>query len=515
MSRPRVETPRQLVPLPAALVDELARGHGGAEAVRHLARFQQSLRHRLLAEVCAFVDAAAGVPASAAGSSRNGSDGNCGSSSGGNETSSGSRIDGFSAGQTGGGSDGSGGDTSGSGGSGSGGGAGSVGGGSDGSGVGVGVGDSSKTGNHPTLPSPLALAATHAVETLRHLDADARCHAAVADVLAHPCLRTWAVRLLEQRIPAPADLAHLAAIAGAAAIRAGADADVAVPVRHGAVHLPTLGRLVIAPHQRPRPDVAASCADCDPHGVPDGAESSVALVDLRIRGGSCSITAAPGWQAVRAVPLLGLVGGALAVEDTDPYRAAGSDAADRIPREEWEVWRRTASDAWDLLRRDHPRRAAAMAAGLSTLVPLGAEADAAAAAWPAFGSVAAALVRPDDPEAAAAALAVQLVGGFQRATLAAVLDVADLHDPADPHWPETLWQDAYAGMAVTDFWRVRSRTAPDARSRDEARAEFVHGHGRASEAVRILAAGTSLTALGRRFADALGETLAGWASREG
>jgi uncharacterized protein len=157
-----------------------------------------------------------------------------------------------------------------------------------------------------------------------------------------------------------------------------------------------------------------------------------------------------------------------------------------------------------------------MAAGLSTLIPLAAEPEVCAASGPAtgpaFGSVGAALHYPEDPEAATAALAVQLVGGFQRATLGAVLDLADLHEPADPHWPETLWQDAYAGVAVADFWRVRSRTAPDAESRDEAHAEFAHCHGRASEAVRILAVGTSLTALGRRFADALGETLDGWAS---
>jgi uncharacterized protein len=238
----------------------------------------------------------------------------------------------------------------------------------------------------------------------------------------------------------------------------------------------------------------------------------VALVDLHIRGGSCSITTAPGWQAVRAVPLLGLAGGALAVEDTDPYRAAGADAADRIPREEWEAWRRTATDAWDLLRGDHPRQAAALAVGLTTLVPLAAGAGAGAAAGPAFGSVAATLPGPGDAETDAAALALQLVAGFQHAALGAVLDMADLHDPADQHWPEALWQDAYAGVAVTDFWRARSRRAPSVQDRDAARAEFVHCHGRTAESVRILAAGVSLTSLGRRFADALTETLDGWAA---
>lgn len=492
MSRPRVESPRQLVPLPAALVDELAHGHGGAEAVRHLALFQQSLRHRLLAEVCAVADA-----------------------------------------------------------------------------------------RRPGATDALAAPTAHAVETLRHLDADARCHAAVADVLAHPCLRTWAVRVLERDAPPPADLAHLAAIAAAAAIRAGADADVAVPVRHGAVHLPTLGRLVIAPHQRAHRGAGTRagtpCADCDPcdprdprdpsgaSRAPDGADETygpdwgTALVNLHIRGGSCSITAAPGWQAVRAIPLLGLAGGALAVEDTDPYRGIGVGAmapaglqaadagradsaltvAERIPREEWETWRRTAADAWDLLSRDHGRHASGIAAGLSTLIPLSAAvaeaaeaSDAPAASSgsasgpeaaatpttshyrissrPAFGSVAAALPGHGDAEADATALAFQLVRGFQRAKLAAVLDMADLHDPADPRWPEARWQDTYAGVAAADFWRVRRAAAAAPGAREHADAEFARCHGEASRSVDVLAAHPTLTPLGRRFADALAETLAGW-----
>ena len=49
-----------------------------------------------------------------------------------------------------------------------------------------------------------------------------------------------------------ADLGHLGAIAAAAAIRAGIAASVAVPVRDGAVHLPTIGRLVIGWQSRHR-----------------------------------------------------------------------------------------------------------------------------------------------------------------------------------------------------------------------------------------------------------------------
>ena len=75
---------------------------------------------------------------------------------------------------------------------------------------------------------------------------------------SHPYIRVWALRCLERLRPAgagagedeqasdpqrlTADLGHLAAIAAAAAVRAGAGAAVTVPVLDGAVHLPTLGR---------------------------------------------------------------------------------------------------------------------------------------------------------------------------------------------------------------------------------------------------------------------------------
>ena len=103
---------------------------------------------------------------------------------------------------------------------------------------------------------------------------------ALAVTLGHPYLRAWAVRCLEQlraARPRPgavapvrstrqlaADLGHLGAVAAAAAARGRMAAAVTVPVVDAAVHLPTLGRLVLGPDQgggrltvarRPRPSV--------------------------------------------------------------------------------------------------------------------------------------------------------------------------------------------------------------------------------------------------------------------
>ena len=66
------------------------------------------------------------------------------------------------------------------------------------------------------------------------------------EVLAHPYVQAWAEHCLRGGAAAtlPAEADHLAAIAAAAAIRAGVAAEVTVPVSLGGhVHLPTLGRL--------------------------------------------------------------------------------------------------------------------------------------------------------------------------------------------------------------------------------------------------------------------------------
>src|SRR6202034_4388979 len=69
--------------------------------------------------------------------------------------------------------------------------------------------------------------------------------AAVAEVFAHPYTRVWAMRCIDP--PAGADrqldLAHLAGLATAAALRAGVPADLPVPVRDGMIHVPSLGAL--------------------------------------------------------------------------------------------------------------------------------------------------------------------------------------------------------------------------------------------------------------------------------
>ena len=398
--------------LPADVVEELAHGFGGAEAVAHLSRFQQSLRRLLLAKVFVAAEAADSGP----------------------------NRDGILG----------------------------------------------------------------AIEQLKHLDATVP--GTLRDVMAHPYVRVWALRCLEQAEAGRADavdLGHLAALAAATAIRAGVDAEVDVPILRGAVHLPTLGRLVI------------------------GAGGPSSTVTLRIRDGLCSITAAPGWQQVRRVAMPDFAAGGVALEDTDPYRNCHHwDITERLTDGEAQGWLGAVPAAWEILRRDHGAYAPGIAAGLSTIVPLVralSGRDVSATARHAYGSIGAALPipRPGRAEPNAAALALLTIHEVQHGKLGAVLDMADLHDPSDARLFDAPWredqrplegllQGTYAHVGVTDFWRVRRRTATDAAERAQAEAEFERWLGHTVRSCRTLAESGSLTPLGLRFTDAMRETLEPW-----
>lgn len=345
-----------------------------------------------------------------------------------------------------------------------------------------------------------------AIAVLKSLDGTHK--AALHEVLAHPYTSVWALRCLDDAQsghPDPDGFAHLAALAAATAIRAGADAELDVPVRRGALYLPTLGRLVV------------------------GADA-VSALRLRISGGECDVLALPGWQGVRRVPLPSFAGGGIAVEDTDPFRRCHHwEVARRLPEADAAAWLRTVPRAWDVLARDHHSYAPGIAAGLSTIVPLAPSPsgrDVSSTARRAYGAIGAALPAPRAGRAQppAAALALLMVHEFQHVKLGAVLDMADLHDRHDTRLFETPWrpdprplegllQGTYAHVGVTDFWRVRRFTAPDAAERAHAGAEFGRWFGHTLRATSVLAGSGSLTPLGGRFVEALRTTLEAWTSK--
>ncbi len=153
----------------------------------------------------------------------------------------------------------------------------------------------------------------------------------LGEVLAHPYIRVWAVRCLQQlRLPPEqrtggwpplaADLAHLGAIAAAAAIRAGTDARLTVPVLNGGVHLPALGRIAAGPPQQPRGDPPRAMIEISDGTVQLRAghgRRALPIPDLLAGQHEAGPAAPPWWQPVRRLTAPGI---SVLLEDTDPYR---------------------------------------------------------------------------------------------------------------------------------------------------------------------------------------------------
>jgi uncharacterized protein len=342
----------------------------------------------------------------------------------------------------------------------------------------------------------------------------------LAATLRHPYIRAWAIRCVRQlraaaawpsdagrgrRVPGlAADLGHLGAIAAAAAVRAGTSGTVQIPVLDDAVHLPTLGRLVVDPQetgQTATVDVAGGLVAVRLGGsgwtlAGTDLVSGVAGPDATVGRGH-----AASWQPLRTLCAPGI---RVVLEDTDPYRDCHQrHPAPRLTDAEFAQWQRQFRAAWQEIECEHSAYAAALAAGLTTLMPLAAATDGGdlvAAARDAFGAVA--VARPADP----ATLALLLIEEFQQVKLGALLDLYDLFDPADDHlfhapWREgkhllgDLLQGTYAHLAVTDFWRARQRLAAD----PAAGQQFEHQRAQTRDAIETLATSGSLTPLGTWF----------------
>ncbi len=330
-------------------------------------------------------------------------------------------------------------------------------------------------------------------ELLSELDGAAA--PAVDAVLAHPYARAWAARRLAGDLAV--GLGPLAALAAAAAVRAGRGDAVAVPVRGGWLHLPTLGRVA----------------------VPDGEAVVTGRADgFEVRAADGSVRTALD-QPLRRVRLAG--GWTVALEDLDPLRDSHDHpVAERLPEAELLNWTGALREAWELLGRDLPGYAEGIRAGLGTVTPLRpgpAGRDVSSAARQAYGAVG--IARP----ATAPTLALLLAHEFQHVKLGAVLDLHDLYDRADdrlyfapwrpdPRPLEGLLQGTYAHLAVTEYWGTRT-VAYDGlagEAAERARAQFGLWRRYTAEAVERLAGSGALTGLGARFAEGMRESVEPW-----
>jgi uncharacterized protein len=309
------------------------------------------------------------------------------------------------------------------------------------------------------------------------------------EVLGAPLVAGWAAiagRAADDAVLAEADLNFLNAIAIVAAAAAGIDATLPVPVHGGRAVLPGVGAIEAG----------------------DVTSLTVTAADGRLS------PTVGGWLPVR--DLSASTNGLdirLALDDLHPYRHGHhAPPANRLPDEVLERWRSSFTEAWRLLAVHLPSRAAELAAGLETLVPLvqtdphSARAATLRHAFGVFG-----LTLPRTPHD----FAVTLVHEFQHSKLSALLDFTQLTDPDDDRlyfapWREDprplpgLLQGVYAFIGVADTWRALQPAVPIATARfAEARLQADRGLTAVEESGALTPEGTSLVAGLRLTADRL------------
>jgi uncharacterized protein len=313
------------------------------------------------------------------------------------------------------------------------------------------------------------------------------------DVLIEPLVGAWAaatVRATHDSSPTPQQVGHLGAIAAVAALRAGTNAELSARAVGGWLYLPSLGRIPVA--------------------APDGE------VALSLEGGRLSIDgvpiepAGPRWQSRRSLRAGDLT---VAFDDLDPYRDAYHvPAAERLTADETAEWAQWLDDAWRILTTFVPERAAEIATGLHSLVPL--ERRQKDAAHSATAREAVGVIGLDLPNSVAD-FAVALVHEFQHSKLSALLDILPLYDGSsqktffapwrrDPRPIGGLFQGVYAFLAVADTWRALSG---DPISFPQAEREFADARLQVSTALGTLSDSGLLTADGRRFVSGMHKCL--------
>lgn len=330
---------------------------------------------------------------------------------------------------------------------------------------------------------------------------------AVAEVVAAPHFGAWVTAALREMRAVPAQpsvrpaLPYLGNLAVSAAIRAGIDFTIELPADDG-VFLPGLGHAARGRNG----------------AVPvRGAQGRYAVADAELPADLGSDAA--NWSALRVISAehdgcaIRLV-----LDDLDPYRDMhGLNAGGRLPGAAVRRWAHLLGEAWPQLVRRHRRYAEAIAAGLTTVVPLTPPESGHginATVMHAFGAVA--LTPPKD----GLGLAASLLHEFQHAKLGALLDLLPMYEDSgvrrfyapwrdDPRPLSGLFQGVYAFMGVADFWRAERRHLTGGAQRF-ADFEFARWRERVDRCLRLLRSRPEFNEDGRRFLAGMQTTVDGW-----
>jgi uncharacterized protein len=314
---------------------------------------------------------------------------------------------------------------------------------------------------------------------------------AVREILTYPYVRAWAARCLEPPPGADTELdrAHLAGLATAAALRAGVDAELLLPVRDGHVHLPGIGALAAG-------------------------EAAGQTTPARVSAAGLALRDGPGdWQRVRRFTADDT---SFTVDDVDPFRDCQAWVpAGRLSARDWQAWQQALTAASRQLTAELPAYARVIAAGLRSVVPVDpAAAGQSRSGTPKHGFGAVALALPESADM----LGELLVHEVQHVKLTALCEMMDLFDPADSTRYQVPWRDdprpvegvlngTYAFLAVGELWRSRAREGPGS----QARARFFECRSWVEYGIGVLLTGTALTPTGLRFVRGMGSAVKAWA----
>jgi HEXXH motif-containing protein len=331
-------------------------------------------------------------------------------------------------------------------------------------------------------------------------------HDVAAWVTRYPSVGAWALETLrapdtDDRAP-QAGPARLAAVAAAAAVRSGLDAEVPVLPVAGIVSLPSLG-------------VAQVDADSAVvRSYPGRAEVRWARGRVEIPLGGHRD--APGWLGIRNCRAGSLEA---VIEDLDPFRMPTvTGLAPRLTAREARDWQRALQQGWQVLAEGYPGIAAEVAAAISVIVPLSRSVHGhlSSSSPEAFGAVA--MSEPPDPDTCASTLTHEV----QHLKLCGVLAIVSLTLPDDGRRYYAPWRDdprpiagllqgAYAYLGVTEFWRRRRQLAVGA-VQLRADGEFALWREGTRRVIGTLQSSNRLTTAGTDFVQRMSETASRWMS---
>jgi HEXXH motif-containing protein len=352
--------------------------------------------------------------------------------------------------------------------------------------------------------------AWQALERAEQRDPDA-----VAAVLMHPQVGSWLAYTLRRHrggapgsAPAYQDFGQLHALALAASAATGQSYTTTVPLRSGRVMVPLFGM--------------ARFDDCDEWATAE-AGTEDGRIWLRRDGRTISVPApgvdGEGWWALRQLTVGDDVRLTVWLDDLDPMR----DLADPVPPARlgpvaFQRWADLLRDAWAVLVERHRPLAEALAAGVTSLVPLpvGDGWDTrSASTGDAFGAIMCS--PPPDPVTLAVSLAhefmhIKLGGLMHLFTMTHGSGQPRLYAPwrDDPRPAGGLLQGIYAFFGIAEFWRAQRSVTGGPLSDFE----YAYAAGQTAEGLRTALDAGDLTEHGRRVAETLAGRLRDWSGDE-